>query len=67
MPPHLEELLTDQQLREASPEQISALVARIDMELRRRGEPGLVRPRPDDPPKPADPADPLDPGTIGYE
>ena len=67
MPPNIEELLTDQQLREASPEQISALVARIDMELRRRGEPGIVLREPDDSPEPDDLEDPLDPGTIGYE
>ena len=67
MPPNIEELLTDQQLREASLDQINDLVARIDMMLRSRGEPGLVRPRPDDLPKLADPADPLDPGAIGTE
>jgi hypothetical protein len=67
MVPQFEELLTDQQLREASPDQINDLVARIDLMLRRRGEPGLVRPRPDDLPEPGDPSDPLDPGTIGTE
>ena len=67
MPPNIEELLTEQQLREASLDQINDLVARIDMMLRSRGEPGLVRPRADDLPEPGDPSDPLDPGTIGTE
>jgi hypothetical protein len=67
MPPQFEELLTDKQLRDASTDQITDLVARIDMMLRSCGEPGLVPPRPDDLPKPADPADPLDPGAIGTE
>jgi len=67
MPPHFEELLTDKQLREASTDQINDLVARIDMEIRRRGEPGLVLREPDDTPAPDDLEEPLDPGTIGTE
>lgn len=38
-----EQLLTDKQLRDASPEQIWDLIARINIMLQRNGEPGLVR------------------------
>jgi len=64
---HLEQLLTDQQLKEASPEQINDLVHRIDMTLQMRGEFGLVRRQHDELYEPTDPSFPLDPGTIGSE
>jgi hypothetical protein len=40
--PHEEELLTDQQLRDASVEQIENLVQRINLALQLRGMDGLV-------------------------
>lgn len=42
MLPHEEELVTDQQLREASVEQIENLVQRINLALQLRGMDGLV-------------------------
>ncbi len=54
-------MLTDQQLRDASYEQLQDLIARIDLLLRSKGQPGLtLRPPEDEPdaPKPSDPADP---------
>jgi hypothetical protein len=42
MLPHQPELITDQQLRAASVEQIEDLVQRINLMMRERGEPGLV-------------------------
>jgi hypothetical protein len=53
-----DELLTDQQLGDASTDQIDDLVDRIDKVLRRRGEQGIVRRQPDGLPEPSDPADP---------
>jgi hypothetical protein len=64
MPPGFEELLTDDQLRNATSDQINDLLTRIDMMLQRRGEPGIVRRSPKDHLEPSDPADP---GTIGSE
>ncbi len=40
--PHEKELLSDQQLRDASLEQIENLVQRINLALQRRGMDGLV-------------------------
>jgi hypothetical protein len=61
--PDDQQLLTDQQLRDASDEQLQDLIARIDMLLRTKGQPGLtVRPpqKQSDIPEPSDPADPAD-------
>jgi len=64
LPPE-EELLSDKELREASDEQIRNLIARIDLVLQGRGEPGItVRRQPEDQPRPSDPSDPFDPPTI---
>jgi hypothetical protein len=66
MLPHEPELLTDQQLRDASVDQIEDLVQRINLMMRERGEPGLVwQTSPDDDQSTA--SDPSDPGTIGSE
>ncbi len=61
MLPEEEPLLTDQQLRDASAEQLQDLIARVDLLLRSKGQPGLtLRPPEDerDAPEPSDPADP---------
>lgn len=59
MPPRFDELLTDQQLEDATTDQIDDLVGRIDKMLQSRGEPGIVRRQPDDLlPEASDPADP---------
>lgn len=42
MLPHEEELVTDQQLRDASVEQVENLVQRINLALQLRGMDGLV-------------------------
>ena len=61
-------MLTDQQLRDASPYQNNDLVARIDMRLQCRGEPELVRRQPDDMPEPGDlKGGPQDPRAVGSE
>ena len=63
MLPHERKLLTDQQLRDASVDQIEDLVQRINLLMQERGEPGLVwRATPEVQP---DRFDPLDPGNIG--
>ena len=72
MLPDDQQLLSDQQLRDASFEQLQDLIARIDLLLRSEGQPGLTlhppEDEPDDTPEPTDPSDPLeDPGTIGTE
>ena len=71
MLPDDEQLLSDQQLRYASDEQLQDLIARVDLLLRSKGQPGLTLHAPEDErdfPEPADPSDPLeDPGTIGTE
>jgi hypothetical protein len=65
MLPHEQQLLTDQQLRDASVDQIEDLVQRINLMMQMRGEPGLVwQTSPDDQPTMPDPSDP---GTIGLE
>jgi hypothetical protein len=67
--PDDQQLLSDQQLRDASEEQLQDLIARLDLLLRSKGQPGLaLPPRKDErgTPEPSDPSDPLeDPGTIG--
>jgi hypothetical protein len=40
---HESPLLTDQQIRDASPDQLEDLVEQINLALRERGLPGLVR------------------------
>jgi len=70
--PEDQQLLSDQQLRDASAEQqLQDLIARLDLLLRSKGQPGLtLHPPEDEPdtPEPADPSDPRgDPGTIGTE
>ena len=62
MLPHEGPLLTDQQLRDASLDQLEDLVQRINLALQERGMPGLVRRQtPEDEPRASDPADP---GTL---
>jgi hypothetical protein len=68
--PEDQQLLSDQQLRDASDEQLQDLIARVDLLLRSKGHSGLTLHSSEDErdiPEPADPADPLDPGTIGTE
>ena len=68
--PDDQQLLSDQQLRDASDEQLQDLIARVDLLLRSQGQPGLTLSSSEDErdtPEPTDPADPLDPGTIGTE
>jgi hypothetical protein len=56
--PEDQQLLTDQQLRDASYEQLQDLIARVDLLLRSKGQPGLTLHRPEDPEPTDDPADP---------
>jgi hypothetical protein len=63
--PHEHALLTDQQLGEASLDQIEDLVQRINLALHRRGMPGVVWRTP--PEERSGPSDPLGPGNIGSE
>jgi hypothetical protein len=57
--PHEEPLLTDQQLRDASLDQLEDLVQRINLALQSRGMPGLVwRQALENQPRASDPADP---------
>ena len=69
--PEDQQLLSDQQLRDASFEQLQDLIARVDLLLRSKGQPGLRLQTPEDEPdipEPTDPSDPLDdPGTIDTE
>ena len=59
MLPHEPELITDQQLRAASVDQIEDLVQRINLLMRERGEPGLVwQTSPDDQPTASELSDP---------
>ena len=62
-----QQLLSDQQLRDASFEQLQDLIARLDLLLRSRGQPGLTLHPPKDERDTPEPADPADPGTIGSE
>jgi hypothetical protein len=65
MLPHEQQLLTDQQLQDASLDQIKDLVQRINLALQRRGMPGVVWRTP--PEERSGPSDPLGPGNIGSE
>ena len=58
MLPHERPLLTDQQLRDASLDQLENLVQRVNLALRERGTPPLVWHQP----LPADPSGQLGPG-----
>jgi hypothetical protein len=63
MLPDNEELLSDKQLREATNEQLWNLIARIDLLLQGRGDPGIAvrsssEDAPEDQPRASDPADP---------
>ena len=61
MLPEDQQLLTDQQLRDASHEQLQDLIARVDLLLRSKGQPGLTLHTPEDErgiPEPTDPAGP---------
>jgi hypothetical protein len=63
MLPHERQLVTDQQLRDASVDQIEDLVQRINLMMRMRGLPGVVwRTTPEDR---SGPSDPLDPNSFG--
>jgi hypothetical protein len=65
MLPHERQLFTDQQLRNASVDQIEDLVQRMNLMMQERGLPGLVwSTSPEDRP---DRFDSLDPGNIGSE
>ncbi len=66
LPPE-EELLSDKELRDASAEQIQNLIARIDLMLRGRGQPGImVRQPPEEQPETPEPSDPADPNAGGH-
>ena len=67
MLPEDQQLLSDQQLRDASDEQLQDLIARVDLLLRSKGRPGLTLHAPEDERDTPDPADPSDPSTIGSE
>jgi len=58
MSSRFDELLTDQQLEDATTDEIDDLVERIDKVLQSRGEQGIVRRQPIGLPEPSDPADP---------
>jgi hypothetical protein len=60
-------MLSDQQLRDTSDEQLQDLIARVDLLLRSKGHPGLTLHPPEDERDTPEPADPSDPGTIGTE
>ena len=65
--PDDQQLLSDQQLRDASFEQIQDLIARVDLLLRSKEQPGLTLHPPEGERDTPEPADPSDPGTIGSE
>jgi hypothetical protein len=65
--PDDQQLLSDQQLRDASEEQLQDLIARLDLLLRSKGQPGLTLHPPKDERGTPEPTDPADPGTIGSE
>jgi hypothetical protein len=60
--PEDQQLLTDQQLRDASDEQLQDLIARVDLLLRSKGQPGLALHPPEDESDTPEPSDPADPG-----
>jgi hypothetical protein len=64
MIPHEQQLLTDQQLRDASLDQIEDLVQRINLALQGCGTPGVVwSTGSDDRPESSDP---MDPDSFGH-
>jgi hypothetical protein len=65
--PEDQQLLSDQQLRDASDEQLQDLIARVDLLLRSKGQLGLTLHASEDERDTPKPADPSDPGTIGSE
>jgi len=68
MLPDDQQLLTDEQLRDASDQQLQDLIARLDLLLRTKGQPGLTTRSPEEPPhapETSDPADPADPSAGG--
>jgi len=68
--PEDQQLLSDQQLRDASDDQLQDLIARVDLLLRSKGQSGLTLHSSEDErdtPEATDLSDPLDPGTIGTE
>jgi hypothetical protein len=65
--PEDQQLLSDQQLRDASEEELQDLIARVDLLLRSKGQPGLTLHPPEDWRDTPGPTDPSDPGTIGSE
>jgi hypothetical protein len=65
--PEDQQLLSDQQLRDASEEELQDLIARVDLLLRSKGQPGLTLHAPEDWRDTPGPTDPSDPGTIGSE
>ena len=67
MLPEDQQLLSDQQLRDASFEQLQDLIARLDLLLRSKGQQGLTLHPPEGEGDTPEPADPADPGTIGSE
>ena len=62
MLPEDQQLLTDQQLRDASSEQLQDLIARVDLLLRSKGQPGLTLHSPEDERDTPEPTDPAEPG-----
>ncbi len=67
MLPEDQQLLSDQQLRDASDEQLQDLIARLDLLLQSKGQLGLALHPPEDERDTPEPADPADPGTIDSE
>ena len=64
MLPDDQQLLSDQQLRDASFEQLQDLIARVDLLLRSKGQPGLTLHPPEDRRDISEPTDPADPGAV---
>jgi hypothetical protein len=60
--PEDQQLLTDQELRDASDEQLQDLIARVDLLLRSKGQPGLTLHQPEDESDIQEPTDPAEPG-----
>lgn len=58
MAPHDEELLSDQDFTQATDEQLSSLVTKLDLVLQMRGMGGIAWRDPQDDLEPPDPADP---------
>jgi hypothetical protein len=65
--PEDQQLLSDQQLKDASDEQLQDLIPRLDLLLRSKGQPGLTLHPPKDERDTPEPSDPSDSGTIGSE